>query len=65
MFNFPVILFSIFLPEISRCRDIWFGMQLEGNQRIAPTRGEDFGVRLSYEKLRSKAAKRVKEFKTK
>ena len=33
--------------------------------RNAPTRGEDFRVRLSYEKLRSKAAWRVKEIKTK
>ena len=33
--------------------------------RNAPTRGEDFRVRLSYEKLRSKAAWRVKEIKAK
>ena len=33
--------------------------------RNAPTRGEDFRVRLSYEKLRSKEAWRVKEIKTK
>ena len=33
--------------------------------RNAPTRGEDFRVRLSYEKLRSKAAWRVIEIKTK
>ena len=33
--------------------------------RNAPTRGEDFRVRLSYEKLRSKAAWRVIKIKTK